>query len=81
MGMIQPSTIVKLLKFDNQSRQYKEYCTLYISKEQMEATGKHLIGVTQVHEFYKYEWEWLGQKWELFSVSPAVFDHIQTPVI
>jgi hypothetical protein len=72
--------IVTLKKFNNQSRQYDPYRTIQVAKHDAKIATQAIkaMDLKPVKEFALYQWEIDGEKYELYSLSPFVFDHIES---
>jgi hypothetical protein len=70
---------VTLKKFNNQSRQYDPYRSIQVAKHDAKIATQAIkaMDLRPVKEFALYQWEIDGEKYELYSLSPFVFDHIE----
>lgn len=71
---------VQLSKYDNQSGQYKPFFNMEVTEQDIQKVKAMFEGPgarLSVGTFYKYTYELNGQQ-EIYSTSPALFDHLET---
>ncbi len=74
---------VSLKKFNNQSKQYEPYRNIQVPKNDCSIATQAFkaMDIKPVKEFALYQWEIDGEQHELYSLSPFVFDHIESQQI
>lgn len=70
---------VHLKKYNNQSRQYHPLLVFEVTTKEIQEALERVT--TEVETFYVYEYELAGVSQRVYSVSPALFDHLETTVI
>lgn len=69
---------VHLKKYNNQSRQYHPLLVFEVTPREIQQALSRVN--TEVETFYVYEYELVGVSQRVYSVSPALFDHLETIV-